>query len=246
MIILFLVSHMQTLHAFDGELRHYKVSLGPATLANLRVSMLAIDEGVHSVDVAVESSGLGDFFGSFKSTLEIMRLTDGTQFLSGVSSWNDAFSQIEVNWIPGEKAPIVDFYRSKPREYEITPIQPESIVNTVDPFRPVFDISRTLDIFGHCDGKKYRIFDGIRLYDLVITDGGKEGLADEAYEGSVHRCNITVKRLGGFSTERGLFKFDESQINRILYFGKVDDFWIPVRFEIESPLGTVIARLVAE
>ena len=240
--LLLLLIATQIAYAFDGQIRPYTVYLGPATLAEMKVSMLSQKDGTQSVNVAVESRGFGAIFGDFKSTLEILRLADGSRVLNGSSSWDDTLSQITVNWMPGVPAPTVDLYRSEPLDYEITIVNPKSIVNTVDPFLPVFEIGLSLDHSKRCEGD-YRIYDGIRRYDLSIVDGGDRELLDEAFSGVTHRCIITLKRLGGFSTERGLFKFEESKITRTLYFGKIRDHWIPVRFEIESPLGMAVARL---
>ena len=93
----------------------------------------------------------------------------------------------------------------------------------------------------------YRVFDGVRRYDLQIQDGGLITLiSDDAanFSGPARRCDIALTRIGGFSTKTGLFKFGESDISRTLYLGEIRGYWLPVRFEISAPLGTAVARLI--
>jgi hypothetical protein len=231
--------------AFDGQPLQYEIDWGPVTLADATVELL--DSGdIRSVSANVSSRGVGAWFSDFQSTLEIMRTSDGTQILNGRSTWDDALSNITVMWLPTEPKPSVDYYRSKLRDYEITPVPDESIADTVDPFTPIFDIGRRLDETERCEGS-YRIFDGIRRYDLEIQDGGLVTLTSDDpvnFNGPARRCDITLTRIGGFSTKKGLFKFGESEISRILYLGEIRGHWVPVRFEVSVPLGSAVARLI--
>ena len=230
--------------AFDGQPLQYEIDWGPVTLADATVELL--DSGdIRSVSADISSRGVGAWFSDFQSTLEIMRTSDGTQILNGGSTWDDTLSNITVMWLPNESKPSVDLYRSKPRDYELTPVPETSIADTVDPFTPVFEIGRRLDETQRCEGS-YRVFDGVRRYDLQIQDGGLTTLtSDDAadFNGPVRRCDITLTRIGGFSTKKGLFKFGESEITRTLYLGQIRGHWLPVRFEVSAPIGSAVARL---
>ena len=230
--------------AFDGQPLQYEIDWGPVTLADATVELL--DSGdIRSVSADISSRGVGAWFSDFQSTLEIMRTSDGTQILNGGSTWDDTLSNITVMWLPDESKPSVDLYRSKPRDYELTPVPEASIADTVDPFTPVFEIGRRLDETQRCEGS-YRVFDGVRRYDLQIQDGGLTTLtSDDAadFNGPARRCDITLTRIGGFSTKKGLFKFGESEITRTLYLGQIRGHWLPVRFEVSAPIGSAVARL---
>lgn len=230
--------------AFDGQPLHYEIDWGPVTLADATVHLL--DSGdIRSVNVDIASRGLGAWFSDFQSTLEILHTRDGVQVLNGDSTWGDTLSNITVLWQPTVPKPTVDLYRSKPRDYELTPVLEESIADTVDPFTPVFEIGLRLEETRRCEGS-YRIFDGVRRYDLEIKDGGLLTLTSDdsvSFYGPARRCDITLTRIGGFSTKTGLFRFGESEIIRTLYLGKIREYWLPVRFEISAPLGTAVARL---
>jgi len=230
--------------AFDGQPLKYEIDWGPVTLADATVELL--DSGdIRSVTADISSRGVGAWFSDFQSTLEIMRTGDGTQILNGGSTWDDTLSNITVMWLPNESKPSVDLYRSKPRDYELTPVPEASIADTVDPFTPVFEIGRRLDDTQRCEGS-YRVFDGVRRYDLQIQDGGVTTLASDdtlTFNGPARRCDITLTRIGGFSTKKGLFKFSESEITRTLYLGQIRGHWLPVRFEVSAPIGSAVARL---
>ena len=230
--------------AFDGQPLQYEIDWGPVTLADATVELL--DSGdIRSVSADISSRGVGAWFSDFQSTLEIMRISDGTQILNGGSTWDDTLSNITVMWLPNESKPSVDLYRSKPRDYELTPVPEASIADTVNPFTPVFEISRRLDETQRCEGS-YRVFDGVRRYDMKIQDGGLTTLtSDDAanFNGPARRCDITLTRIGGFSTKKGLFKFGELEITRTLYLGQIRGHWLPVRFEVSAPIGSAVARL---
>jgi hypothetical protein len=230
--------------AFDGQPLQYEIDWGPVTLADATVELLDSGE-IRSVSADIASRGVGAWFSDFQSSLEIMRTGDGMQLLNGKSTWGDALSNLTVTWLPGDEKPLVDYYRSKPRDYEITPVPEDSVANTVDPFTPIFEIGRDLDQTKRCEGS-YRVFDGIRRYDLTITDGGVSELPSDdtaGFQGLAHRCDISLTRIGGFSTKKGLFKFGESEITRTLYLGQIRGHWLPVRFEVSAPIGTAVARL---
>jgi len=233
--------------AFDGQPLYYEIDWGPVTLADVKVELLE-SQGVRSVTADVQSRGAGAWFSDFRSTLEILHSRDGTKLLNGESTWGDTHSDITVIWPASGSMPIVDLYRSEPRVYELTPVPEESTINTVDPFTPVFEIGRILDNTEKCVGF-YRIFDGVRRYDLKIQDGGLQTLETKGPGNSgdfTRLCHITVKRIGGFSTKKGWFRSTESEIHRTLYLGRIRGYWLPVRFEISAPLGKAVARLLDE
>ena len=231
--------------AFDGQPLYYEIDWGPVTLADVKVELFD-SEDVSSVTADIESRGAGALFSNFRSTLEILYTRDGTKLLNADSVWGNTLSNITVIWPASGSLPTVDLYRSEPRDYELTPVSEELTINTVDPFTPVFEIGRILDNTEKCVGF-YRIFDGVRRYDLTIRDGGFQTLETNYpnnFSGSARRCDITVNRIGGFSKKKGWFHLSESEINRTLYLGKIRGYWLPVKFEISAPIGKAVARLI--
>lgn len=242
---LFVAAFSTSTVAYDGQPLYYEIDWGPVTLADVKVELLD-SEDVSSVTADIKSRGAGAWFSNFRSTLKILHGRDGTRLLNGESTWGDTLSNITVIWPASGMLPTVDLYRSEPRDYELTPVSEESTKNTVDPFTPVFEIGRMLDDTEKCVGF-YRIFDGVRRYDLWIRDGGLQTLETNVlgdFNGSTRRCDITVNRIGGFSKKKGWFHLSESEISRTLYLGKIRGYWLPVKFEISASLGKAVARLI--
>ena len=109
---------------FDGQPLYYEIDWGPVTLADVRVELLD-SEGVSSVTADIESRGAGALFSNFRSTLEILYTRDGTKLLNADSVWGDTLSNITVIWPASGSLPTVDFYRSEPRDYELTAVSEE-------------------------------------------------------------------------------------------------------------------------
>ncbi len=240
------LSFATTVHAFDGQPVRYEVEWGPLTVADLEIRWLD-SEAARSVQVDLSSRGVGAWFSSFSSALEILEVPGQGVLLNGNSAWDEGMSQITVQWEDPAREPTVDYFRSKPRDYEISPIPENATLGTVHPFAPVFDIASQLDETGRCEGE-FAIFDGIRRYNAAIQDGGDITLMADSpsdYQGPAHLCRISVERIGGFSTGRRWFNTEESELDRTLYFGKVGEHWLPVRFEISAPIGKAVARWVA-
>ena len=230
--------------AFDGKKLHYEIDWGPATLADVNIQLLE-SHSVRSVSAEITSRGVATWFSDFHANLEIMRIDGGVLLLNGDSAWGEVLSSITVTWPEDESKPLVDFYRSKPRDYKLSPVPVDAMNDTVDPSSLLFDLREKLDQSNRCEGF-YRVFDGVRRYDLQVTQGSMEVLRAEDiddYSGEAYRCEISIIRHGGFSVKRGLVKFDESAITRTLYFANIKGQWLPVRFEIELPIGRATARL---
>ncbi|MDC1319731.1 DUF3108 domain-containing protein [Litorivicinus sp.] len=231
--------------AFDGKILHYEIDWGPVILADLEMELLAEDP-IRSVKVNIASRGVTTWISEFQSKLEIVMLKGGARILDGTGKWGDSLSNITVSWLPDQSEPLVDLYRSKPRKYALTPLPPGSTGGTVDPFTPLFEISAKLAQGGACKGD-YRVFDGVRRYDLVITNGGQISLPDgtPSVVGEIgFVCDVELTKIGGFSARRGLFSSSEAEITRTVWFGNLRNHWIPVRVEVNSPFGAIVARFI--
>lgn len=221
----------------------YTVSLGPVELADFRAELLDLD-GMQSVQVQFASRGVAAWWSEAEGSLEVLTLPNQMRTLSGFGQWGDYSSQVDVLWPSAEHPPQVDLVRSRPPKSALTPVPEESTVGTVDPFAPIFELSRQLGAGEPCVGF-FRIYDGIRRYDVTVSEGETLEIQESSpfYSGTARTCDIAVNRIGGFSERRGIFRFGEAEISRRLYFGELNGRWMPVRFELDSPLGDAVARL---
>lgn len=118
--------------------------------------------------------------------------------------------------------------------------------NVTAPFTAMLDMLARLEDGGACEGQ-FEIYDGWRRATLSFADLGTTTLeADRpfGYSGEVRICGIISKPLGGHrrvSRFRNTSpEFDDIKAYIAAPFGKR---LMPVRIEIDLPIGSVIVRL---
>ena len=153
---------------------HYTVSLGPVDLADFRAAFVDID-GLQSVQVQFATRGVASWWSDAEGSLEVMVLPNAMRTLSGFGQWGDYSSQVDVLWPSADRQPQVELIRSRPSKYALTPVPEDSTAGTVDPFAPVFALSRQLGLGQACDGL-FRVFDGIRRYNVRVTDRQQQAI----------------------------------------------------------------------
>jgi hypothetical protein len=73
-------------------------------------------------------------------------------------------------------------------------------VKTVDTLSTVAALIHQVDVTGKCDATS-RIYDGVRLSELVSRTGGVDNLPisdRSSFHGPAQRCDLTARMLGGF------------------------------------------------
>ena len=98
-----------------------------------------------------------------------------------------------------------------------------------------------------CEGV-YRVFDGRRRSELHLKDFGTTTLKadkDWAYEGQASICGSASKMIGGHKIKKNGDDDEEMDFEKVQIFVARPDgkTLMPVRIELNSFLGSVIARL---
>lgn len=105
-----------------------------------------------------------------------------------------------------------------------------------------------------CEGK-FPVFDGKRRFNIALTDSGKEMLTRSKYsqfEGEAIRCTLKVEPVAGFKKKddkRGWMAVQNHTEERhklpTIWLAKIKDSEqvVPVRMEIASAYGSVVAHL---
>ena len=105
-----------------------------------------------------------------------------------------------------------------------------------------------------CTGK-FPVFDGKRRYNITLSDNGTEILPPSRYssfQGEAMRCTITVEPVAGFvakDAKRGWMAVQNHTAERnkppILWLARMKETGqvVPVRMEIASTYGSVVAHL---
>ena len=165
--------------------------------------------------------------------LSLSRITKSKQIASSVhwSASGDILSDVQ------QPPPDLD---------KVFPILEKLKQNVIDPYSAVM---RQLDYIGandKCAGS-YAIYDGLRRFEMQFdTVGNIELVADRpfGFDGQALHCQITVFPKGGHRIESSWHKKPDKDRQLSVYLGRFPGgLVLPVRVEIEAPIGIGVARL---
>ena len=165
--------------------------------------------------------------------LSLSRITKSKQIASSVhwSTSGDILSDVQ------QPPPDLD---------KVFPILDKLKQNVIDPYSAVM---RQLDYIGandKCAGS-YAIYDGLRRFEMQFdTVGNIELVADRpfGFDGQALHCQITVFPKGGHRIESSWHKKPDKDRQLSVYLGRFPGgLVLPVRVEIEAPIGIGVARL---
>ena len=165
--------------------------------------------------------------------LTLSRITKSKQIASSVhwSASGDILSDVQ------QPPPDLD---------KVFPILDKLKQNVIDPYSAVM---RQLDYIGandKCAGS-YAIYDGLRRFEMQFdTVGNIELVADRpfGFDGQALHCQITVFPKGGHRIESSWHKKPDKDRQLSVYLGRFSGgLVLPVRVEIEAPIGIGVARL---
>ena len=165
--------------------------------------------------------------------LSLSRITKSKQIASSVhwSASGDILSDVQ------QPPPDLD---------KVFPILDKLKQNVIDPYSAVM---RQLDYIGandKCAGS-YAIYDGLRRFEMQFdTVGNIELVADRpfGFDGQALHCQITVFPKGGHRIESSWHKKPDKDRQLSVYLGRFPGgLVLPVRVEIEAPIGIGVARL---
>ena len=129
---------------------------------------------------------------------------------------------------------------------KVFPILDKLKQNVIDPYSAVMRQLDHIGTNGKCAGS-YAIYDGLRRFEMRFdTVGNIDLVADRPYgfDGEALHCQITVMPKGGHRIESSWHKKPDKDRQLSVYFGQFPEgLVLPVRVEIEAPIGTGVARL---
>lgn len=222
----------------------FHVDWGPLKLAEVSFVYRETDEGRIELTGFAESVGLGAFVSDFETEQRVV-YDKGERTYESIARWKKTKrSRMLVNW-DASGDPEVELYETtvkKPKP--ITPIPDGGLENTVDPAFPVLDTLRRMAEGESCDGT-YRVYDGIRRFDIRIASDGEEVLEadrDWTYDGLADRCTMEFTRIGGFRIEPSK-NAPKGEIERVIWIAEVQGVPAPVRLSVSWPLGYATGRI---
>ena len=126
--------------------------------------------------------------------------------------------------------------------------------NTLDLLTGTLVMLQSAKNTNKCTGK-FPVFDGKRRFNIALKDDGTEILAPSSYskfEGEAMRCTLTVEPVAGFQpkdAKRGWMAVqnhtEEHHMLPTIWLARMKDSGqvVPVRMEIASAYGSVVAHL---
>lgn len=218
----------------------FKVDWGPIAVAEAEVTIRR-EAGRTWMNGRAAARGLGALLSGFTLSNAVRYGPEGREIRVEILR-EGATDLLEMAWTPGGDPVILA--AGEPEEEPLTPIPPGELAGTVDPFFPFLDMMARLDSGGDCT-RAYRVYDGTRRYDLTFADQGSEAVeADRrwTYDGPARRCSLHFQRIGGFEVAEDR-PVREAEIDRRIWFARLDGAHVPVRFAVDWALGTAVARI---
>jgi len=226
----------------------YDISWGALHLAEA-TSQWQMQDNKAVILGSVKSDGIASLVSGFQSAssaeiklhasewhpiyLSLSRITKSKQIASSVhwSVSGDILSDVQQPPLDLDKVfPILDKLKQ----------------NVIDPYSAVMRQLEYIGTYGKCAGS-YAIYDGLRRFEMQFdTVGDIDLVADRPYgfDGQALHCQITVFPKGGHRIESSWHKKPDKDRQFSVYFGRFSvDLVLPVRVEIEAPIGVGVARL---
>ena len=226
----------------------YDISWGVLHLAEA-TSQWQIQDDKAVILGSVKSDGIAAIVSGFQSAssaeikfdasewrpiyLSLSRITKSKQIASSVhwSASGDILSDVQ------QPPPDMD---------KVFPILDKLKKNVIDPYSAVMRQLDYIRVYGKCAGS-YAIYDGLRRFEMQFDTVGDIALvADRPYgfDGQALHCKITVFPKGGHRIESSWHKKPDKDRQISVYFGWISEaLLLPVRVEIEAPIGVGVARL---
>ena len=226
----------------------YDISWGALHLAEA-TSQWQMQDNKAVILGSVKSDGIASLVSGFQSAssaeiklhasewhpiyLSLSRITKSKQIASSVhwSASGDILSDVQ---------------QPPPDPDKVFPILDKLKQNVIDPYSAVMRQLEYIGTYGKCAGS-YAIYDGLRRFEMQFdTVGDIDLVADRPYgfDGQALHCQITVFPKGGHRIESSWHKKPDKDRQFSVYFGRFSvDLVLPVRVEIEAPIGVGVARL---
>jgi len=235
----------------------YAVYAGGFKAMNAQLAM-DLEKKSYDMKLTAETEGfIGKIF-PWKATLNTNGHMKGASPVPYVyterSTWKSGVKVTEVRYSPQGKV-LKTTIRSEGKTVTARDIDDMLARNTVDLLTGALVMLQTVKTKGKCAGQ-FPIFDGRRRYNITLADDGREKVKASkysAFEGDALRCILRVEPVAGFKKKderRGWMAVQNHTEAR----HKPPTIWLsplgkgrmmaPVRMEIASEYGSVVAHLV--
>ncbi len=195
------------------------------------------------------SSETLNYFFDFKSSVKIQGYKKNNKWLpkkiilSSQSKEGKKFTKV----IWGNNFEILETTRIPDiNDNKVYPLKRENIINSIDPWSAMLQSLDLINTRKTCQSE-YKIYDGRRTANLSFKDLGKKNLKPDrpwSYNGETQICGVISKSTGGHRINSKWRKKNPEYSDIKTFNAEIKPLtFIPVRIEVKTYLGKIIARL---
>jgi Protein of unknown function (DUF3108) len=161
------------------------------------------------------------------------------------SAWDEKKRGAEINYTDDGKVTFETFGKKSNNPNKYTPIEPGSLIGSMDPMSMFVTAALKLETTDSCSGA-YPVFDGRRRYNVILSDAGFKELKKSSYSvftGTAQGCKIDIEPLGGFKRKADFDLKDYPDI--VMWVGSpvVGGRKVPVRLQVTTGFGSLELHL---
>lgn len=241
-------------HAADGVRLLYRVHVGGIAVLDASAEV-AVAQARYSVTVQAATEGLLGRFAAWRTQSAAAGTLAGTaavpESFRASSLWRGEPRSVRIDYGPGGALSAV---ADPPADgVERDPVPADLQRGTLDPLSAVVVTMLGVRDDGTC-GRSLPVFDGRHRYDLSFVRSGNRNLERTRYSvfaGATMHCRVSYRSIAGQWKNRssGWFRPPSDDAERPpveVFIAPVRDGMppVPVRVELDSPFGSVVAHLV--
>jgi len=161
------------------------------------------------------------------------------------SAWNGNTRSAVMNYSDAGTVKVETTATKTADPNKFTPIDPDSLTNSMDPMSAILLITNRLEAGQGCNAE-VPVFDGRRRYDVKLTEKAEKSFNPSPYsvfKGKAIGCKIEVVKKGGFKKEPDNF----NRIDQELVIWAAAPYEgariVPVRMQVDTDFGRMELHL---
>lgn len=223
----------------------YVVTIFGITIARTSFTS-TLDAGSYAVDGTISSSGLGAVFDDTKGIVHTSGSlkrgdphpsTHALDYTSGKKKQRTTVRFENNNVVATENVPP-----PKPRRHGWVPVEAGDLTDVVDPLTATLVHAQSLD---QVCNRTVRIYDGELRADLTLASAGKAPVVVGDFKGEGVTCTIRFKPISGYRKGSKTMQYLAAGNDMRVTFARMGEtaFFVPVRGQVETRIGTVYFRV---
>jgi hypothetical protein len=235
---------------------HYDVYAGGFKALDASLDM-DLDPNAYDMKLRAETQGFIAQLFPWEASYNTSGHAEEGQLMPSVylsrSSWRGKEKTLEMDYGPGGRL-LKSTTQEGDKTTVVRDIDDKLSGNAADMLTSALAMLQSVRHTEKCEGR-FPVFDGKRRYNIVLKDEGADTIRPSEYSsfsGEALRCTLTVEPVAGFKPKdkkRGWMAVQShtQAHNRLptLWLARLDntDQMVPVRMEIASDYGSVVAHL---